>query len=168
MALRSSCPNFRLAARPCAISASFFKCSRPRFDSFFTTSRTRPPPSRRPFSSTSCLLKARTLETERQKSRSKRGPFSATGAVVFVLAGAGLIVYFRREKARMERSRIAEQAKGVGRPKVGGPFELIDQEGHTFAEADLKGGFSLVCLALVHSWRSFVPTNIAAASPYIC
>ena len=57
-----------------------------------------------------------------------------------------MIVYFRQEKARIERERIAEQAKGVGRPKVGGPFELIDQEGKTFTDGDMKGGFSIVSL----------------------
>ena len=44
----------------------------------------------------------------------------------------------------MERKRIAEAAKGVGRPKVGGKFELIDTEGRNFSSEDLKGRFSLV------------------------
>lgn len=44
----------------------------------------------------------------------------------------------------MERLRVAEAAKGVGRPKVGGKFELVDQDGKTFTDGDMKGGFSLV------------------------
>ena len=52
--------------------------------------------------------------------------------------------YFRNEKARLDRQRIAEATKGVGKPKVGGPFELVDQEGRTFTHGDLKGGYSLV------------------------
>ena len=55
-----------------------------------------------------------------------------------------MIVYFRYEKARIERKRIADASKGVGRPKVGGEFELVDQEGRTFGDERLKGGFSLV------------------------
>ena len=39
---------------------------------------------------------------------------------------------------------MAEAAKGVGRPKVGGRFSLLDQEGKTFTDDDLKGGYSLV------------------------
>lgn len=39
---------------------------------------------------------------------------------------------------------MAEQAKGVGRPKVGGAFNLIDQEGKEFSDGDMKGGFSIV------------------------
>ena len=44
----------------------------------------------------------------------------------------------------MERQRVAEAAKGVGRPKVGGKFELVDQEGQRFTDEDMKGGYSLV------------------------
>ena len=56
-----------------------------------------------------------------------------------------MIAYFRLEKARMDRQRIAEATKGVGKPKIGGQFELVDQEGRKFTDEDLKGGYSLVC-----------------------
>jgi len=46
----------------------------------------------------------------------------------------------------MERKRVAEAAKGVGRPKVGGPFQLVDQDGKPFTDADLKGKYALVSL----------------------
>jgi protein SCO1/2 len=46
----------------------------------------------------------------------------------------------------MERKRVAEATKGVGRPKVGGKFELIDQNGKPFTDEDLKGKYALVCL----------------------
>lgn len=44
----------------------------------------------------------------------------------------------------MERKRVAEAAKGVGRPKVGGPFELMDQEGRPYTDAEMKGKYTLV------------------------
>lgn len=44
----------------------------------------------------------------------------------------------------MERKRVAEAAKGVGRPKVGGPFSLLDQHGKVFTDGDMKGRYSLV------------------------
>ena len=44
----------------------------------------------------------------------------------------------------MERKRIAEATKGVGRPKVGGHFELIDQDGRAWDSDNMKGKFSLV------------------------
>ena len=44
----------------------------------------------------------------------------------------------------MRRKRIADSQKGVGMPKVGGPFQLIDQNGKTFTDQNLKGRYSLV------------------------
>ncbi|RAL58852.1 hypothetical protein DID88_009161 [Monilinia fructigena] len=78
------------------------------------------------------------------------GPFSWTAGVLFFGVGAGLIFYFRYEKARMERKRVAEAAKGVGRPKVGGPFELLDHKGGKFGSEDMKGKYSLVYFGFTH------------------
>ena len=44
----------------------------------------------------------------------------------------------------MDRKRVAEHSKGVGRPLVGGPFSLIDHDGHAFTEQDMKGKYALV------------------------
>ncbi len=62
--------------------------------------------------------------------------------------------YFENEKQRMKRKRVAESSKGVGRPKVGGPFELIDQDGNTVTDKDLKGRYSLVSRQGV--WREVI------------
>lgn len=50
----------------------------------------------------------------------------------------------------MNRKRIAEHSKGVGRPKVGGPFSLIDHNGKPFTEKDLLGKYSLVYFGFTH------------------
>ena len=71
--------------------------------------------------------------------------------LLFLSTGAGLIFYFRYEKERMERKRIADMSKGVGRPKVGGPFELTDQDGKPVTEADFKGKYSLVSQAVIQA-----------------
>lgn len=57
-----------------------------------------------------------------------------------------MIVYFRYEKARLERKRVAEMSKGVGKPRVGGPFVLKDLEEREFTEENLKGKYSFVRL----------------------
>ena len=79
------------------------------------------------------------------KARNSTGPFSWKSALLFVITGAGMIVYFRVEKERLARKRIAEMSKGVGRPKVGGPFVLKDLDGKQFTDEDLKGKYSFVC-----------------------
>ena len=60
------------------------------------------------------------------------------------MPGVAVVYYFREERARLERKQIAEQAKGIGKPKVGGPFNLIDHNGRPFTSEDLKGKYSLV------------------------
>ncbi|KAE8443098.1 hypothetical protein EG329_002342 [Mollisiaceae sp. DMI_Dod_QoI] len=77
-------------------------------------------------------------------------PFSALAGLLFLSSGAALIFYFRYEKARMERKRVAEAAKGVGRPKVGGPFTLIDHNGKEFSAEDMRGRYSLVYFGFSH------------------
>lgn len=78
------------------------------------------------------------------KARNSTGPFSWKAALLFVVTGGGMMVYFQVEKERLARARIAEMSKGVGRPKVGGPFLLKDLEGRDVTEEELKGKFSLV------------------------
>ena len=46
----------------------------------------------------------------------------------------------------MDRKRLSEASKGVGKPSVGGNFTLRDTEGREMTEKDLLGGFSLVSL----------------------
>ncbi|CAK3795315.1 probable SCO1 precursor [Lecanosticta acicola] len=87
------------------------------------------------------------------KSRHKSGPFSWQAGLLFLLAGAGLTIYFRYEKARMSRARIAEANKGIGRPLVGGPFHLTNcntDPPSEFTESDLKGKYSLVYFGFTH------------------
>ncbi|EED13723.1 mitochondrial metallochaperone Sco1, putative [Talaromyces stipitatus ATCC 10500] len=101
----------------------------------------------RSFSTTS----ARPAKTVQQmKSRQHTGPFSWKAALLFVLTGAGMIIYFRVEKARLERKRITEMSKGVGKPKVGGPFVLKDLDGKEFTAEDLKGKYSFVYFGFTH------------------
>lgn len=87
---------------------------------------------------------------EEAKSRYRSGPFSWKAGLLFVGTGAGLVWYFEHEKERMQRKRAAEANKGVGRPKVGGPFSLKDQNGKTVTDADLKGRFSLMYFGFTH------------------
>ena len=87
---------------------------------------------------------------EEAKSRAKAGPFSWQAGLLFVLAGVGLTIYFRYEKARMARARIAESNKGYGKPLIGGPFKLTTTEGKEFTEQDMKGKYSLLYFGFTH------------------
>lgn len=66
-------------------------------------------------------------------------------------------MYFKHEKQAVEERKRAESAQArVGRPKIGGPFQLVmptpisnvneakKVEGRHFTEQDLLGSFSLI------------------------
>lgn len=55
-----------------------------------------------------------------------------------------MALYFRDERAKMERKRIAEMTKGVGKPKVGGPLNLLDHNGKKRKDEDWRGKYMLV------------------------
>lgn len=63
---------------------------------------------------------------------------------MFIATCGVLVWYFEHEKERMQRKRIAEANKGVGRPLVGGPFELMDHDGKPFTSEMMKGKYALV------------------------
>ncbi|KAJ1894325.1 Cu-binding protein, partial [Kickxella alabastrina] len=60
------------------------------------------------------------------------GPLSPVGIGLFLLSAAGIVYYFTIKKELIRKERIENQGKqgSVGKPEVGGPFELIDQNGH--------------------------------------
>ncbi|KAJ5965290.1 Synthesis of cytochrome c oxidase Sco1/Sco2 [Penicillium waksmanii] len=100
------------------------------------------------FSTSASYARSKTMG--QLKQRNSTGPFSWKAALLFVLTGAGMMIYFRVEKARLERKRIAEMSKGVGKPKVGGPFTLKDLDGKEFTAEDLKGKYSFVYFGFTH------------------
>jgi len=89
---------------------------------------------------------------ERKKLTRRLQPFSLASGAFFLLCGGGVAWYFSHEKARLARLRIREASKGVGKPRIGGPFSLIDQDGKRFTSEDLKGKFTLV-----RSWKTMAP-----------
>ncbi|KAL8842278.1 MAG: hypothetical protein Q9205_002775 [Flavoplaca limonia] len=105
-------------------------------------------PKRRSFITSSPRCAYKTIE--QAKSQHRTGPFSPRSAFLFLTVGAGLWLYFRYEKERMQRKKIAESSKGVGKPKVGGKFEMVDQEGRPWTEQNIKGGFTLVYFGFTH------------------
>lgn len=102
----------------------------------------------RTFSQSTPRSKLKTIDQIR--ARNKGGPFNLTAAILFVAAGGGLWAYFTHEKDRMARKRIAEQTKGIGKPKVGGPFQLVDQDGNPFGSENMLGKYSLVYFGFTH------------------
>ncbi|KAF5634304.1 hypothetical protein LB506_005922 [Fusarium annulatum] len=127
-------------------SLSTRQCRRCLSSSALQPKQLRPTLPRAPIQSRQPITQRRTKykTIEQAKSRYSNGPFSWKAGILFVGTCGLLVWYFEFEKARMQRKRIAEAAKGVGRPKVGGTFELIDQDGKPFTSEMMKGKHSLV------------------------
>jgi hypothetical protein len=64
----------------------------------------------------------------------------------------------------MERKRVAEATKGIGRPKVGGAFELVDMDGKPFTHENLKGRYALVSNLLDNPLRGVQMTGLGTRS----
>ncbi|KAH6958878.1 SCO1/SenC-domain-containing protein [Fusarium avenaceum] len=127
-------------------SLSTRQCQRCFSSSALQPKQLRPTLPRAPMQSRQPITQRRTKykTIEQAKSRYSNGPFSWKAGIMFVGTCGLLVWYFEFEKERMQRKRIAEAAKGVGRPKVGGTFELIDQDGKPFTNEMMKGKHSLV------------------------
>lgn len=65
-------------------------------------------------------------------------------AVIFITVGGGLLWFFKSEKKRLAMAREAEANRDVGKPNIGGPFTLVNQEGELFTEKDLLGKFAIL------------------------
>ncbi|KAF8760284.1 SCO1/SenC [Rhizoctonia solani] len=79
------------------------------------------------------------------RNRATVGVFSWKAGALFIATGAGLYYYFTTEKAKLEERKRQEAADSkVGRPKVGGPFQLVSHEDKPFTHMDLLGKWSLI------------------------
>ncbi|KAJ1649889.1 Cu-binding protein [Dispira simplex] len=85
------------------------------------------------------------------KERNLVGPFSPLAAGVFLATGVLLYTYLRYEKARIEEEKEkAREDQTVGKPRIGGPFELIDHNGKTVSNQDFLGKFMLIYFGFTH------------------
>ncbi|VVT49689.1 uncharacterized protein SAPINGB_P002394 [Magnusiomyces paraingens] len=86
----------------------------------------------------------RAFDANKAEQQATIGFLNWKAAVIFIVTGGGLIYFFRQERERVETKRLEESNRGMGKPLVGGPFELIDQDGKPFSDKDLLGKYALV------------------------
>jgi hypothetical protein len=75
--------------------------------------------------------------------------FSWSSLGVLALAGAGVIAYFKMEKERKENMTVTN-VTSVGKPALGGPFVLFDQDGKAVTDASFKGNYVLLYFGFTH------------------
>lgn len=70
--------------------------------------------------------------------------------LLFVGVGASLTYLFQNEKEKLKLRKEADANRGVGKPLVGGPFNLITHEGKPFSDKDLVGKWSIIYFGFTH------------------
>ncbi|KAI8889280.1 SCO1-SenC-domain-containing protein [Backusella circina FSU 941] len=104
------------------------------------------------------MTAGRFYSTSKQEIRAKAvvGPFTYKAAAVFLGVGAGLLLYFKSEKEKVNKMREQKeleksQTQSFGKPKLGGDYTLTraDTKGN-FGSDDLKGRFSLIYFGFTH------------------
>ncbi|KAI8983052.1 SCO1/SenC-domain-containing protein [Pilobolus umbonatus] len=80
--------------------------------------------------------------------------FTWKSAVVLGMTAAGLLVYFEKEKERirlLREKRERDKIRALGRPSIGGKFELFNaNEGKVTSTDELKGKFWMVYFGFTH------------------
>lgn len=71
-------------------------------------------------------------------------------AALFIVVGGGLYYFFSKEKKRLETEKEAEANRGYGKPVVGGPFNLVDDDGKPFTDNNLLGKWSVLYFGFTH------------------
>lgn len=62
----------------------------------------------------------------------------------FIVAGVGLGSYYFYEKNRLAKEMEANRTNSYGKPSVGGPFTLVNQDGLPVTDKDFLGKYMLI------------------------
>ncbi|KAK9153977.1 hypothetical protein Sjap_001457 [Stephania japonica] len=88
--------------------------------------------------------------------KSARGaPVSWLSFLLVITTGAGLIYYYEKEKKRHieeinNASTAVKQGPSVGKAAIGGPFNLVNDEGKPVTEKDFLGKWTLIYFGFTH------------------
>ncbi|KAK9289855.1 hypothetical protein L1049_008015 [Liquidambar formosana] len=83
------------------------------------------------------------------------GPVSWLSFLLLVATGAGLILYYDKEKKRHieeidNASTAVKQGPSVGKAAIGGPFNLTNQDGKHVTDRDFLGKWTLIYFGFTH------------------
>jgi len=85
-----------------------------------------------------------------KKQSSSSGPISWKGLLVFAIAGGGIWYYVKYLKEEKEKAKEAERNRSIGMASLGGPFELVDQDGKPKTDKDFLGKWIFIYFGFCH------------------
>ncbi|GIL93184.1 hypothetical protein Vretifemale_20581, partial [Volvox reticuliferus] len=77
-------------------------------------------------------------------------PVSMRTLILMLMAGAGVTYATRMYTDQKLQKVVSQSQQVVGKAAVGGPFDLIDQDGKRFTDKDLMGEFALLYFGFTH------------------
>lgn len=77
-------------------------------------------------------------------------PVSWRTLLLSLLCGTGVVLGARQYKESKMQQSVTQSQQVVGQASVGGPFDLVDQDGKRFTDADLHGEFALLYFGFTH------------------
>ncbi|XP_073132030.1 protein SCO1 homolog 1, mitochondrial-like [Henckelia pumila] len=94
-------------------------------------------------------------DTSQQGKPIRGGPVSWMSFFLLICTGVGLIFYYDKEKRRhiegiTSASNEVKQGPSVGKPSIGGPFNLIDHNGTSVSEKNFMGKWNLIYFGFTH------------------
>lgn len=99
----------------------------------------------RQFSTSAVALDAGGMKSPNEvKEKARVGPFSWQAGLLFAVTAIGLGFYFNSERKRVKIEQALEANKPAGKPRIGGPFSLVDHNGRRVTQDDFKGKYLLL------------------------
>jgi protein SCO1/2 len=84
-----------------------------------------------------------------EEKANMRGPVTFASLAVFGIAGGVAYVYYNIEKEEKIK-QVSKQVVTVGKPSLGGPWVLVDQDGIPRTDASYRGQFTLLYFGFTH------------------
>eukprot|EP00128_Syssomonas_multiformis_P006828 Colp12_sorted_trinity150504_noHs@2144 len=92
----------------------------------------------------------RRYATEPVAASQRRGPVTWASLALMTVAGAGAYYYFKEEKRKIQEAIHQKQTESIGVARIGGPFELVNQDGKTVTDKDFHGKWLLIYFGFTH------------------
>jgi hypothetical protein len=82
--------------------------------------------------------------------RTPTGPITWTSLTITGIVAAGLMAYYQIEKENRREAASGKVVETVGKPALGGPWVLVDQDGVPRTDASYFGQFQILYFGFTH------------------
>jgi len=81
---------------------------------------------------------------DKQNNNLRRGPITWKSAAFILATGAGLLYGLERYREQKRKEVMAKNTMTIGTPIVGGPYNLVDENGKPTTEKDFFGKYVMI------------------------